>query len=420
MSRQGYRWEVVSSTYMPVARTCLEAGLLGVIADKAFGAPALVVATITAAPAMANITSAFWLRMIHGVDRVRAVFYLQMLTLACIGVIALAPFNAVGQVMLVGGVLLGRAAVAGILTARADVWRANYPRDQRARLTGLLTIISLVSMNVMAINVGSAMDNHGAPAYRVVFGIAIVFGVVGALAWSRVRWRGRATQLAGERKRKAADRSSAGLWAMVGVLKSDHKYRRFMTAQFLLGLPNLAATAPFIDGLNARFDPSYSVSVALAQVIPLSMPILCIPLWARFLDRVHIITFRSIHSWVFVVANLLTGVGFLTHELWVILVARVVLGVAFGGGMLAWNLGHHDFASRELASLYMGVHVTLTGVRGAVGPYLGVLMFSGLSVWGVGWEGFGGWTFIVFGVMGAYAAWLFVKLRGEVGGQPEE
>lgn len=415
LSRQAYRWEIVSSLYMPVARACLEAGLLGVIADRAFHAPAFVTATITAAPALANITSAFWIRMIHGVDRVRAVSWLQGLTLASIALIALAPFNRVGLVMLVVGVLVGRAATAGILTARADVWMTNYPRKQRGRLTGMLTILSLIGMNITAINVGSAMDAHGPRAYRVVFGVTLAFGAVGMWAWSQVRWRGRAEQLARERKSRLLERSGAGFRAMWMVIRSDHHYRKYMTAQFLLGLPSIAATAPLIIGLNRGFELGYGQSVALTQVIPAAVPIVVIPLWARLLDRAHIITFRSVHAWFFVVAHTVTGIGFLSGSLWMMYVAQVVLGAAFAGGMLAWNLGHHDFASKELASVYMGIHVTLTGVRGAIGPFLGVLMFSGVSAAlpGVGRVEFalGGWTFIVFAAVTAFAGMMFMSMR---------
>ena len=44
--------------------------------------------------------------------------------------------------------------------------------------------------------------------------------------------------------------------------------------------------------------------------------------------------------------------------------------------MLAWNLGHHDFAPRHLAGKYMGVHVTLTGVRGMYAPILAVVIYE--------------------------------------------
>jgi hypothetical protein len=56
-----------------------------------------------------------------------------------------------------------------------------------------------------------------------------------------------------------------------------------------------------------------------------------------------------------------------------------VLGAAYAGANLGWNLGHNDFASLGRAQHYMGVHVTLTGVRGAIAPLLGVLLYEALE-----------------------------------------
>jgi hypothetical protein len=89
--------------------------------------------------------------------------------------------------------------------------------------------------------------------------------------------------------------------------------------------------------------------------------------------------------------------------------------------MLAWNLGHHDFARRELASVYMGIHATLTGVRGALGPFIGVVLYAGLTI--PAWTGLdetnmppvltggiGTWTFLVFSASGTVGAFLFARL----------
>ncbi|MCX7065941.1 MAG: hypothetical protein NT024_15565, partial [Proteobacteria bacterium] len=63
----------------------------------------------------------------------------------------------------------------------------------------------------------------------------------------------------------------------------------------------------------------------------------------------------------------------------VIAVGRLVNGIVNGGGSLAWQLGHNDFAPREQVAAYMGIHVTLTGVRGAFAPFLGMAMYLGWS-----------------------------------------
>ena len=78
-----------------------------------------------------------------------------------------------------------------------------------------------------------------------------------------------------------------------------------------------------------------------------------------------------------------------------IALSRVVLGVARGGGMLAWQLGHNDFADRDRVGLYMGVHASLTGLRGALAPFLGMLLYVGWSPTSMGGIEFGGFEELV-------------------------
>jgi hypothetical protein len=70
-----------------------------------------------------------------------------------------------------------------------------------------------------------------------------------------------------------------------------------------------------------------------------------------------------------------------TRSLVLLWAGAVLLGAANAGANLGWNLGHNDFASIGRAQHYMGVHVTLTGLRGGIAPPLGVLAYMGLEHW---------------------------------------
>jgi hypothetical protein len=421
MSRRSYRWELTAAGFMPTTIACVEGNVVGVILNKAFEAPPSVIATVAAAPALANITSAVWTRVLHGTHRVHAINILQGVMLLCVAMIALAPISTVGTGMVVAGVLGARVAMAGVINARADVWRANYPRTDRARATGKLTTLTALIVGATAVVVGLMMDNAdrlGPDAYRLVYAFAVLLGLFGIWAFSHVRWRGGLSQRRAERQRRLDDKSSASTRQMLSVLKNDRWYRRYQTAQFTLGIANLSAIPLFIVALEDTFGLPYLPSLVLTQVIPIIMPVVAIPFWARFLDRVHVIAFRAVHSWFFVLSLALLSIGFVSETMWLIVVSRFVLGVAFGGGMLAWNLGHHDFASRDMASIYMGIHATLTGVRGAVGPYIGTLLYSSftLSIAGADfrWGGFGRWTFAIAACIGLVGALLFVRLYADL------
>jgi hypothetical protein len=73
----------------------------------------------------------------------------------------------------------------------------------------------------------------------------------------------------------------------------------------------------------------------------------------------------------------------------------VFLGLGYAGGSLAWHLGHLHFAQPQRAELYMGIHVSLTGLRGLTMPGLGILLWA--------WIGWPVWLIAVgFSVLGVF------------------
>jgi len=440
MVRRNYRFELTSVCCMAAAIACVDANVMGVLAEKAWKAGPLVITIIAGAEPIANITSFLWTRVLHGKDRVRATNLMQIGALACLFGIALAPFSTGGKWALLILALLARVFLTGIISARTDLWRANYPRSLRGRVTGRLTVIATLVVATTALVIASVMDIgpgtlqrmglgflEGGHAFRPVYAMAGLTALVGVRAFSRIRWRGRAAQLKSERAAPADGRHAASAWSMIRVLKEDRDYRRFMTAQFVLGFPNIAAGPIFILALSDSFTLGYTQSIGLTRVIPVLVPVLVIPLWARLLDRMHIIRFRAYHSWVFVLANGLMAAALLMQNLPLLYAARIVLGIAFGGGMLAWNLGHHDFARRDLATIYMGIHVTLTGVRGVFAPFFGTLLYAPwaltLADTTVRFPGLGAWTFVLLALMTGVGAVMFVVLyrstRAVTGRGPE-
>jgi hypothetical protein len=185
--------------------------------------------------------------------------------------------------------------------------------------------------------------------------------------------------------------------------------------------------APLIYLVSHQLQASYTTSIAIILAIPLGFSLLTLPLWAAYLDRVHISEFRGRHSWVWVLAQAVTWYGAFRGSLLWIGLGRVLLGMGRGGGALAWQLGHNDFARPENVGLYMGVHVTLTGVRGAFAPFLGMLLYLGWASFDLlglglrlpGFEGLGGHLIglaCLVGAVGALGYWQLARqVRSQLG-----
>jgi hypothetical protein len=104
-----------------------------------------------------------------------------------------------------------------------------------------------------------------------------------------------------------------------------------------------------------------------------------IPWWARLFDGSHIVIYRSRQAWALVISIIVMCLAVFTGWMPLLWIGAILLGAAYAGANLGWNLGHNDFATIGRAQHYMGVHVTLTGVRGALAPPAGIVAYEWLE-----------------------------------------
>ncbi|MCA1780452.1 MAG: hypothetical protein LC637_14075 [Xanthomonadaceae bacterium] len=280
--------EVQVNALMAVTLGALEGGLLGVIVKTGFAGVAspvvvnVAVALVTGAPAFANITSLAFANWAHGRHKTRWVASLMALCALAALLIALAPLSVGGLVWLTFWMIVARLCWCGVITLRAAIWRANFPRHVRATITGQIAVTYSIVMAATAAGIGVAMEFND-QSWRVLF-------------------------------------------------------------------------------------PTTTLPVAILT-----------PIWARRLDQVHILDYRARHSWSFVLAIGMFVPGAIFGQIWLFWLGALALGAAFAGGKLGWNLGHNDFASDSRSTLYMGIHVSLTGVRGLLAPLAGVGLYQWLE-----------------------------------------
>lgn len=430
MQRPGYTREMVSWAFLPIMLGAIEGGTLSILVKKAWSdAPGVspqvldyAVAFVMAAPNFANLTSFLWGSLSRGRDKVAFISSIQVATCICVGLVAMMPVTAWGLAGTCLLVLVARTTWTGVITVRAAVWRQNYPKANRASIAGKMATVQSVMLALAGWVVGATMD-FNANSFHVVFPLLAIVGLYGNSIFRKVKLRGGGRLLRAERAQGTVTRVSANPMATAAmtrdaltqnweVLRDDREYRRFMVWMFIFGMGNLMMTPPLAIVLNDDLQVSYLKGILATTIIPLVVMPLAIPIWARLLDRMHVVEFRRVHGWAFVSASLLLFVAAMTQQLWLFYVAGVAMGVGFGGGALAWNLGHQDFAGPESDALYMSLHVTLNGVRGVIAPFLAVVLYQQLAS-----QGWAAWTFLVcfvinvIGVLGFEMHWRSMRRR---------
>lgn len=416
MSRANYARELIAATFLSWVAAVIEGNVIGVIVDRYFEgavskpALALAVSVLAAAPSFANITSFVFVRLSHGRHKVRAVNLLQVAVALFAAAMAVADRSPGGLALVVTATVAARMAMAGIVTIRSAVWRANYPRESRAKLTGRIAMVQMGVLAVIGMAITQVMDANE-ELFRVAVPIAAGVSMIGVWSWGRIRVRGHAALLNAERASDGSDGPSLNPLTLVAVLRQDPRFARYMLLHFLIGMGNMMAISPIILMTKDRFNMGYFEAGLITQGIPQLMMPLTIPLWSALLDRWHVVRFRAHHTWVFVAMMASLVAAGVSGWVWVLYVSAAVRGVAFAGGALAWNLGHNDFARDDNAAQYMSVHVTLTGIRGMLAPFLGTWLYAALADRGpLG----GSWVFAIAGVMLVVGALGFNAMHREM------
>lgn len=404
MTRQAYHHEIRASSTVPFAMALLEGGVIAVVARNVFGVGNLAFATIVAAPMFANLTSVLWARVAMGKPKVRVTSRLLFVALMLVALIAVLPTSGPGPALLVAVVVSARIFIAGVVNVRSTIWRMNYPRNRRARITTRFALVSTMILMAVPLAVGPLLDWQPW-TFRVVFPVMAAIGVLGVVSFSRVRVRGERKLLADELRPESSDtprQASGAPHTAWSVLCQDGVYRWYMGCQFLGGTANMMAITAFtlmaIDHLQVVSPGTQNTQgMLLSAAVPLLVATASMSWWSRRLDRLHIAQYRILHAMTWVANQSIMFFAAWFASLPLMYLAAAGWGVMQGGGMLAWQLGHNDFADKRLVPMYMSIHQTLTGVRGAFAPFLGTALFAGwpaLERFGVpAFAGIGPWLF---------------------------
>ena len=362
MARLSYQRELSSWWLLPLMLSGLQAGTIAIFLKKTFAGVDGVsswqldfaVSLLAASKAIGFLASFLWAGVGRGRRKVQFIVGLQLLTSVVVALIAFASRDAFGMWMVTGLCILAWSIWSGVITLRTGVWRANYADAYRPGIASRIMIVDGLVMAVAGLVIGKSLD-YDPMTFRYLFVAMGCVGLVGALLYRKMPFRRERQHLATERAADEKQRPSLSPMVIARVLRDDRWYRGYLACMFTMGFGNLMLHPILTIALADEFNVGYGAGIAISTVIPAVFMMLSIPFWSRRLEKMHVIDFRAMHVWCFAVVSTLVVLGVWLHLIALLYLSAIVLGFGYGGGVLAWNLGHQHFAPphRDLSLIHI-------------------------------------------------------------------
>lgn len=415
LSRRNYYFEFKHLLFWSVPIGLVEGQFASVVVSKTFHGSERLIAIASATPLASLLFSLVWGMLCVGRPKVRLALLFAAGTALCTGVVGLIPNSPVGAVWFLFQMAAAQILIAGVITVRSALWKSNYPQSDRGRIVARLQSVRFL-ISVGTVLVAAALCDRDPTAYRYVFPAAALIGVIGICLLPNIHVRGERRELRHDgaacaddypRKGQAEPFSLTALMSpgnvfgqMFRVLRDDRRFAWYCAAQFLMGASNFMIIPVLVAVVTREMQLGstwgFWISTGLIVALPRLTMLGTLRRWGGLLDRLGVVRLRVLSTACWLVAM---GLG--TVATYVVVVSKdtrpphlflavvlfaargVLAGFSQGGGTLAWNVGHLHFARKDLAEIYMGTHVSLTGLRGLLAPLAGMWLWAriGWLVW---------------------------------------
>jgi len=381
-TRLSFSREITATLPIAVVTAVMGAGFCGFVARKGLGMSDGFLAILMASNMLGLMVTGPLIGFFHNTPKIviikRLILFASVLLCSILYLKAdhLSPY--LGSCFFVVLTALIQTAIALVASLRTTLWRTNYPDGDRAKLV-VIYMLMVALVNSGSIFFFSYLMDRWNISFHWIYFISGLFGVCGALLFTRIRIRRESSVL---RKINEEPNPPVRLFAGLAMLKRDKPFRLYMILQMFNGLSVLMVEVVLVIILADTFQADWIEGGAALTAIPLLFMGLAAPVWSRYFDRHNIFKVRFFSTLAWAISRLTLMTAVTLGSLPLVLISRVFSGIAMGGGQLAWRLGHMEFAPKDEDSLYMGAHISLTGIRGIVAPFLGIALYNLMgAVW---------------------------------------
>lgn len=359
-----------------------------VILRKTFGASALVIMLVVMAQPVSQLLAIVWGNLMEG--RPKRPFILGLGGIGRIALLGVAL--ATSTLAFAVPVVVSIALATAIIPALNALYQTNYSDRERGRIYGWVVSITALATIAGSLAAGALMDVH-ADYYRLIYPLAGLLGLGGIYSYYRIVHRtkqavitasprpslripggpGEVLGVMSDWLREVGGAMKNPLRGTVTLFREDPDFFRFEVAYMVYGLAFMLLQPVFPIFLVDEIKVHYSQAAIARGFVFWGVISLAAPLFGRLLDRWNAVVLSTIGFAILVLAPL--GLA-LSHSIWPVYGSFAIWGLGLAPIQIAWTMGPILFARNRDAATYMGVHVTMVGVRGLVGNPLGLLLLE--------------------------------------------
>ncbi|MFO8061583.1 MAG: MFS transporter [bacterium] len=259
--------------------------------------------------------------------------------------------------------------------------QVNISRDKRGMLFGFMNALSTLTALLISLLAGLILDMNE-NFYRLIFAAGGLTGLYSAYLFSRIRINKK--RLTDNALQFVSSRDIMyPLKNMIHIFRQDPYYFFFESSFFIYGLGFIsilpALPIYFVDVMGMDYS---QISIAKGVVGQLFM-VLIMPFAGRFHDRSNPILLSSAVFFILALYPLILVIAPMSMTIdpvHFVYLSFLIYSLAMSGVIIVWNLGSIFFAGNNHASDYQSIHITLTGVRGLIAPFIGLFV---MKVFGV-------------------------------------
>lgn len=263
-----------------------------------------------------------------------------------------------------------------------QILKGNYRKERMGKLYGYATTVNMLFILLSSYSFGFLLDRNETN-FLYVYPVMGILGTLSIFLLTRLD-ENKTDSLEPVSITDLHSLVKAPLWRALEILKRDTGYRHFEIGFMIYGMSFMMSIVVVVVLLTDVFHLSYA-HIAIYKGVPLFLALFLLPYFGSLMDKMdprrfaQLTYFFILLYFVFLIISyrlpLSAQIG--TFKVYYfLLIAYMGFGLFSASMTILWNIGSTYFCTSQEAASYQAIHLTLTGLRGLIGPALGVVLLK--------------------------------------------